>query len=124
MGAKTKKITLGVSGKKIVLDISKMNIKDYRSAVAADATPEIADVVVAKCLGMTVEDLVALPYEDYHEIGQAWRLAVSRPLRDEKRLPMTLAELEAKGLKYGELVEIVSPDEPPAPNSQSASTSE
>ena len=63
-------------------DLNKITVKEFRSLFNADQTPEEGDAILAKCCGMTVEEISALPYQEYRKLVKAFYDAAREPLSD------------------------------------------
>lgn len=116
--------TLEVSKRSVEIDLSKITISEFRLAVDTKSDTKESDKVLAKATGIPLKELQSLSYPDYQQLVAEWWSAAINPLKDNKRLAMSEDDLAKHGLKYGQSVEIVRPDEPEPPNSQSASTKE
>ncbi len=67
-------------GREIKPNLRKLTISEYRQMFSNERTQEFEDEVVARVYGLTVEELLALDYVDYHAVGRDFFDAVQKPL--------------------------------------------
>jgi hypothetical protein len=61
-------------------DLNKITVKEFRSLFNENQTPEEGDAILAKCCGMTVEEIQALGYQEYRQLVKAFYEAAREPL--------------------------------------------
>lgn len=72
-----------IDGREITIDMSKITIKEYRTLFSPEQTAEEGDAVVGKTVGMTAEEIQALPQPDYRKLVAKFFEAAKAPI-DEK----------------------------------------
>jgi hypothetical protein len=65
-----------------VIDLSRVTIADYRRVTNSRITEPKGDDVLAAAAGLTVEQVQALPFQDYRRLLQAFFKAAGEPLSD------------------------------------------
>lgn len=68
---------------KITIDLYALSVADVRALLDKKSTPHDGDVILSKAVGLTVEELTALPYPDYRKLTKAFWKLVNDPLSDE-----------------------------------------
>lgn len=71
------------NGKSVTIDLYKLSALEVRSMLDREQTAEDGDEILAKALGMSAQELTALPYPDYRRITRHFWKFVSNPLEDE-----------------------------------------
>lgn len=71
------------SGKEIKIDLYALTVADVRALLDSKNQKHSGDDLLCKAVGMTVEELAALPFPDYRKITRAFWQAISDPLKDE-----------------------------------------
>jgi hypothetical protein len=64
------------------VDLSQISIKEYRLLFEASHPADQDDVLYARCLGLTVDELQALPLPDYRRAIKAFFDKAKEPLAD------------------------------------------
>ena len=72
------------TGKVLPVDLSKITIKEYRALFDKDQRREDEDATLAKCFGITVDELLELSQPDYRRAAAAFFEAAREPLEDPK----------------------------------------
>ena len=120
MGATGKIEATLSSGKRVVVDLLKISILEYRFAVTKGTDPAESDKIVAKACGMKLKEFQDLPKPDWDRVVDAFFRAANQPVEGYKQVVMKEEQLGEFGVQFGQIVQIV---EEPDPNSPSASTS-
>lgn len=68
------------SGKELAIDLYKMTIAEWRQAFGA--SDEENDALIARCCGVTVDEVQGLPYPDYQLLVKSFLEAARNPLQD------------------------------------------
>lgn len=68
------------SGRVLTIDLQQMTMREYRTLFSTATTPEQDDVIYAKCLGITPDELIDLPQPDYRAACFAVIDAARKPL--------------------------------------------
>jgi hypothetical protein len=67
---------------KFEIDLSQISIKEYRLLFDTTHTPEQDDELYARCLGLSVEELQALPLPEYRRAIREFFDKTREPLAD------------------------------------------
>jgi len=78
-------------GKALKIDLYKITIKEWRSIFSPDQEQAEEDKIIARVLGLKVDELLALPQPDYKKAVTAV-LEAARAPEDEKNLPSASTE--------------------------------
>lgn len=76
-----KKVTLS-DGREVVVDLSKITIKEHRSLFSADNKQENEDKLMAQVCGMKVEDFQNLPTSDWKLVTECYFYLFRTPMFD------------------------------------------
>ena len=68
--------------RKFEVDLSRISIKEYRLLFDTAHTPEQDDELYARCLGLTIDELQALPLPDYRRAIAEFFIKAREPLSD------------------------------------------
>lgn len=69
-------------GREIVVDLSKISLREYRSVFDTKQKPEEEDVILAKVFGLDVETYRDLPYPDWRLLTVKFFEFARNPLSD------------------------------------------
>jgi hypothetical protein len=79
--AHSRSLTL-LDGREITVDISKINIKEFREVCDPSQSPDDEDAILCKVYGMTKEELQSIPYPDYRLLSKTFFELIKNPLSD------------------------------------------
>lgn len=68
--------------KKWDIDLHKITISEYRELFKPDQPDDAGDGTVGKTVGLTAEQVQALPYDEYQQLVKQFFLKVKEPLAD------------------------------------------
>jgi hypothetical protein len=68
------------NGRVLTIDLKQMTMREYRTLFDAKIAPEQDDVIYAKALGITADELIDLPQPDYRAACFAVIDAARKPL--------------------------------------------
>jgi hypothetical protein len=74
------------SGSEIVVDLTKISIKEWREMWDLHSDDAKSDEIFGRCVGMSLDEVQALNFRDFQQVGRAIREAASQPLEDPKNL--------------------------------------
>lgn len=74
-------ITL-TSGREVNIDLSLITMREFRSLFEVDSTTEDSDRLLARCAGLTLDELIDLPYPDYRRVFAEFLERARNPLSD------------------------------------------
>jgi hypothetical protein len=74
------------SGSEVVVDLTKISIKEWREMWKTETEDDVSDELVARIVGMTIDELRGLNFRDFQRVAMAIRKAALNPLDDEKNL--------------------------------------
>ena len=67
----------------ITVDLNALSVLDVRALLDTKKKPRDGDVILSKAVGMTVEEIEALPYPEYRKLTRFFWQCVNDPLKDE-----------------------------------------
>jgi hypothetical protein len=71
------------SGKEVTIDLYKLTVLEIRALLDKKAKDHDGDEILAKAVGMSVEELTELPFPDYRKLTRYFWQCVTDPLKDE-----------------------------------------
>jgi hypothetical protein len=71
------------SGKEVTIDLYALTVQDVRSLLDVKKKQHEGDELLGKAVGMTADELAALPFPDYRKLTRFFWQCVSDPLKDE-----------------------------------------
>lgn len=74
------------NGSEINVDLERISIKEWRDMWKTETDDDVSDELVARIVGMTIDELRALSFRDFQRVAKAIRKAAMNPLEDEKNL--------------------------------------
>lgn len=69
-------------GRELTIDLYAISIREYRSLFDRAQPQENEDALIAKCVGLTLEQYLDLPQPDYRRVGEAFLRRAREPLAD------------------------------------------
>ncbi len=70
------------SGKLITVDLNKVSTREFREMTDPKQPDRDEAITIAKACGMTVEEIVNLPFPDYRLVGNAFMRLATKPLEN------------------------------------------
>ena len=67
-------------GRVLTVDLHHITMREYRTLYSTATTPEQDDVIYARALGLTADELMDLPYPDYRAACMAVVDMARKPL--------------------------------------------
>jgi hypothetical protein len=80
------------SGKEVKIDLYALSVADVRSLLDVKKKQHEGDELLGKAVGMTAEELAALPFPDYRKITRVFWQCISDPLKDEDEEKNSVSE--------------------------------
>jgi hypothetical protein len=71
------------SGKTVSIDLYQLSVSDIRDMLNSKKKDHEGDAILSKAVGLSVEELQALPFPDYRRITMKFWECVTDPLKDE-----------------------------------------
>lgn len=71
------------NGKTVTIDLYALSVAEIRLLLDTKREQHKGDEILGKAIGMTAEELAALPYPDYRKITKEFWQFVNDPLKDE-----------------------------------------
>lgn len=69
-------------GKVINVDVSRLTVKEWRDFIDPAGGYEAENAAVAKCTGLSITEIEAMPFVELKQIAKAIILAIREPLAD------------------------------------------
>jgi hypothetical protein len=69
-------------GRDLSVDLHKITIREYRSLFDRAQPQENEDALIARCVGMTLDEYLSLSQPDYRRVGEAFLKRAREPLAD------------------------------------------
>ena len=69
--------------RKITIDLYALTVQDVRDLLDVKKKAHEGDVILSKVVGLTAEELQAMPYPDYRKLTKFFWQCVNDPLKDE-----------------------------------------
>lgn len=69
-------------GREVIIDLYQITIAEYRSLFDPKQPDIEGDAILAKCCGMTVEEVANLPQPDYRALSKIFFQKAREPLAD------------------------------------------
>ena len=70
------------SGKAVTVDLNKVSTREFREMTDPRQPDRDEAITIAKACGMTVEEIINLPFPDYRLIGNAFMRLATKPLEN------------------------------------------
>jgi hypothetical protein len=70
------------AGVEIVFDLDRITIKEYRTLFEDRQTDEAGDAIIAKCTGLTVDQVQSLGQNEWRRLVKAFFAKAREPLSD------------------------------------------
>lgn len=68
---------------KVTVDLYSLTVSDVRSLLDTKKKQHEGDEILGKAVGMTSEELAALPFPDYRKLTRFFWMCVNDPLKDD-----------------------------------------
>lgn len=69
-------------GRGLVFDLSKITISEFRALLDPARNEGEGDELLGRCVGLTADEIGALPYPDYRVLVEAFYKTAREPLAD------------------------------------------
>jgi hypothetical protein len=69
-------------GREITIDLTKINLREYRALFDAGQKPEEEDRLLSRVCGLTLEEYQTLPYPEWRKLTQKFFERARNPLAD------------------------------------------
>lgn len=67
-------------GREITFDLNAFTLGEYRAILSKDGTREMEDELIAKASGLTVDEIVNLPYLEWKRLTNAFFTVLRAPI--------------------------------------------
>lgn len=75
--------SIELKSRKVTIDLYALSVSDVRALLDTKKKAHEGDVILAKAVGMTAEELESLPYPEYRKLTRFFWECVNDPLKDE-----------------------------------------
>lgn len=75
--------TVKLKSREVTIDLFALSVLDVRNLLDVKKKAHDGDVILAKAVNMTVEEIEALPYPEYRKLTRFFWQCVNDPLKDE-----------------------------------------
>lgn len=69
-------------GREFAIDLNKVTMREFRTLFDTGMSEIDSDRILAKCAGLTVDELLDLPYPDYRRVFAEFLAKARNPLDD------------------------------------------
>lgn len=69
-------------GRELTVDLNQITIREYRTLFDRGQPQENEDALIAKCVGLSLDEYLSLSQPDYRLVGQAFLKRAREPLAD------------------------------------------